>query len=122
VNFPIPAYQIAAGVQPISKNDGNSQRGVPDVAGMVAMDGFFFAGVGGPGSFDSFGTNLVAPLYAGLTAVIEATLGRNVGFLNPILYQYGPEICNDVRFGNIESGNPPPDARGQALKSFGLGS
>jgi len=39
--FPRPPYQVHAGVLPISKNDGGVRRGVPDVAGMVAMTGFF---------------------------------------------------------------------------------
>jgi hypothetical protein len=105
--FPRPPYQVAAGVQPISKNDGNVRRGVPDVAGMVAMSGFFTAGVGGPGQNAGFGTSAVAPLYAGLVATINAFLGRNVGFLNPTLYTYGPEICNDIRVGNNDPGNTP---------------
>ena len=105
--FPVPRYQKAAGVLPVSKNDGNARRGVPDVAGMVAMDGFFFAGQGGPGQYGFFGTSLVAPLYAGLTAVINAFLGRGIGFLNPTLYRHGPVICHDVRFGNNDSGNVP---------------
>jgi Pro-kumamolisin, activation domain len=110
--FPVPHYQKAAGVLPVSNNDGNSRRGVPDVAGMIAMDGFYFAGHGGPGSYPFIGTSLVAPLYAGLMAVINAFLGRSTGFLNPTLYRYGPEICHDVRFGDNESGNGPvpPDA------------
>jgi hypothetical protein len=53
---------------------------------------------------------LVAPLYAGLVAVIAKFLGRDVGFLNPILYSEGPAICRDTRFGDNESGNPAPDA------------
>jgi hypothetical protein len=105
--FPRPPYQVAAGVQPISKNDGNERRGVPDVAGMVAMSGFFTAGVGGPGQNAGFGTSAVAPLYAGLVAIINAFLGRNVGFLNPTLYMYGPQICNDITVGNNDSGNAP---------------
>ena len=109
-NFPVPAYQTAAGVLPISKNDGNPRRGVPDIAGMIAMNGFFFAGTGGPGQFGFVGTSLVAPLYAGLVALIVKWLGRDVGFLNPLFYSQGPAICNDVRFGDNESGNPPPDA------------
>jgi pro-kumamolisin-like protein len=102
--FPRPPYQIAVGVLPISKNDGGIRRGVPDVAGMVAMSGFFIKGVGGQAGY---GTSAVAPLYAGLTATINAFLGRNVGFLNPTLYKYGPQICNDVKKGNNDSGNVP---------------
>jgi hypothetical protein len=105
--FARPPYQATAGVQPISKNDGNIRRGVPDVAGMVAMSGFFIAGAGGPGQNGGVGTSAVAPLYAGLIATINAFLGRNVGFLNPTLYAFGPEICNDITVGNNDSGNTP---------------
>ena len=102
--FGRPPYQVAAGVLPISKNDGNVRRGIPDVAGMVAMTGFFSAGGGGLGGV---GTSAVAPLYAGLVATINAFLGRNVGLLNPTLYRYGPQICNDITVGNNDSGNTP---------------
>lgn len=88
--FSVPHYQKVAGVLPVSKNDGNARRGVPDVAGMVAMDGFFFAAQGGPGQYGFFGTSLVAPLYAGLTAVINAFLGRSTGFLNDIVIRFQP--------------------------------
>ena len=99
-----PPYQVHAGVLPISKNDGGVRRGVPDVAGMVAMTGFFINGAGPQGGY---GTSAVAPLYAGLIATINAFLGRNTGFLNPTLYKYGPRICNDIRFGNNDSGRVP---------------
>ena len=110
--FPLPPFQRHAHLAPISNNDGNSRRGVPDVAGMVAMDGFFFAGVGGPGQNGGFGTSLVAPLYAGLIAVLNGYINRDAGFLNPTLYRHGPAICRDVRFGNNDAGNgpTPPDA------------
>jgi hypothetical protein len=102
--FPLPPYQVAAGILPISKNDGNVRRGVPDIAGMVAMTGLVIAGSGGQAGY---GTSAVAPLYAGLVAVINRILGRNVGFLNPTLYTYGPEICSDIVVGNNDSGNSP---------------
>ena len=102
--FPRPPYQVHAGVLPISKNDGGIRRGLPDVAGMVAMTGFVIAGVG---SQAGYGTSAVAPLYAGLIATVNAFLGHNTGFLNPTLYKYGPRICNDIRFGNNDSSYPP---------------
>jgi Pro-kumamolisin, activation domain len=110
--FAIPSFQRRAHLSPISNNDGNSRRGVPDVAGMVAMDGFFFAGAGGSGQNGAFGTSLVAPLYAGLIAVLNGYISRDAGFLNPTLYRHGPAICRDVRFGNNDAGNGPvpPDA------------
>lgn len=102
--FPRPPYQVHAGVLPISKNDGGIRRGLPDVAGMVAMTGFV---IGGVGNQAGYGTSAVAPLYAGLLATINAFLGRNTGFLNPTLYRYGPRICNDIRFGNNDSSYLP---------------
>lgn len=110
--FPVPRFQRHAHLAPISNNDGNPRRGVPDVAGMVAMDGFFFAGVGGPGANGAFGTSLVAPLYAGLIAVLNGYIHRDTGFLNPLLYRHGTAICRDVRSGNNDAGNGPvpPDA------------
>jgi len=35
------------------------------------------------------GTSAVAPLYAGLIALVNAELGRAAGFINPALYQAG---------------------------------
>lgn len=35
------------------------------------------------------GTSAVAPLYAGLVAIINSLLGKTVGFLNPTLYSLG---------------------------------
>ena len=102
--FPVPPYQVSAGVLPISKNDGLSRRGVPDVAGMVAMAGLVIDG----GGYSFTGTSCVAPLYAGLIAVINAFLGHSVGFLNPTLYAYGPLICHDITFGNNDYGPPIP--------------
>jgi hypothetical protein len=102
--FPRPPFQAAASVLPISKNDGKVRRGVPDIAGMVATQGFFVNGAG-PGGF--IGTSAVSPLYAGLVAIINAFLRRNIGFLNPTLYTYGPQICNDITVGNNDSGNTP---------------
>ncbi|HEX4066359.1 MAG TPA: choice-of-anchor D domain-containing protein [Acidobacteriaceae bacterium] len=102
--FNRPPFQAAAGVLPISKNDGGVRRGIPDVAGMVAQSGFFVAGAGG---WEGVGTSAVSPLYAGLIATINAFLGRNVGFLNPTLYRYGAQICNDITIGNNDSGLTP---------------
>jgi hypothetical protein len=102
--FAVPPYQSSAGVLPISKNDGNSRRGVPDVAGMVGLTGFFMNGSG----YTFTGTSCVAPLYAGLIATINAFLGHGVGFLNPTLYEFGPEICHDITTGNNDAGPPIP--------------
>jgi hypothetical protein len=109
--FGMPLYQDFAGILPISNNDGNIRRGLPDVAGMVGMSGFFFNGSYNPLSGNLFGTSAVSPLYAGLVATINGFLGHNTGFINPTLYAYGDAICRDVTFGNNVSNYcfaPPP--------------
>ena len=110
--FPIPLYQDFAGILPLSNNDGNARRGLPDVAGMVGMSGFFFNGSYNPLFGNLYGTSAVSPLYAGLVATINGFLGHHTGFLNPTLYAYGNAICRDVTFGNNISNyclaSPPP--------------
>ena len=61
---------------------GRVGRGVPDVAGYAGGYNIVFGGA--PMFFP--GTSGVAPLWAGLTARLNHSLGRNVGFLNPHLY------------------------------------
>ena len=95
-NFPLPGYQVALKPPPTSKNDGGVRRGVPDVAGMTALTGFFLNA--SPYSF--VGTSCVAPLYAGLTAVLNQTLGQPIGLLHPGLYVH-PKVCNDITFGHL---------------------
>jgi kumamolisin len=45
------------------------------------------------------GTSAVAPLWAGLIALINQSLGQSAGFINPLLYQ------NAACFNSITSGN-----------------
>ncbi len=86
-HFALPAYQRNAGV-PVSLNDGRSGRGVPDIAGNASpASGYRMELKGAP--FIAAKTSAVAPLYAGLTALLNANLGRQIGFLNPILYSLG---------------------------------
>jgi hypothetical protein len=104
--FPIPPYQAAAGLTQIvdTSNNKSSNRFVPDVAGMVSYSGFYLNGVPYP---DFTGTSCVAPLYAGLFAVLRSALGVAFGFLNPILYELQP-LINDITVGN----NDPADGSG----------
>ena len=78
VIFPIPPYQIAAGITKIEDSSGKiyTNRFVPDIAGMTAMSGFFLNSVP---SAPWWGTSLVAPLYAGLTAVCAKRIGNSFG-------------------------------------------
>jgi kumamolisin len=46
------------------------------------------------------GTSAVAPLWAALVALVNQTLGKRQGFLNPILYTLGGTGFNDITSGN----------------------
>ena len=91
----LPSYQASAGV-PVSVNgDGRVGRGVPDVAGNASPNSGYplsladAASQGLQNPIPMSGTSASTPLWAGLVAVMNAALGANLGFLNPILYQIG---------------------------------
>jgi kumamolisin len=96
--FPIPDYQASAKVplQPATQFAG---RGVPDVSGdadpvtgyQVRVDGRNLV-IGG--------TSAVAPLWAGLVALFNQSLGRPLGFVQPALYQIGSSAFRDITSGN----------------------
>ncbi len=89
VQFPLPSYQAGAGV-PVSANPGGAAgRGVPDVAGDADPQTGYQVLVDGQSSVIG-GTSAVAPLWAGLVALLNAGLGAPVGFLQPLLYGAGP--------------------------------
>jgi len=83
--FPVPAYQSATGI-PGSANPGGAKgRGVPDVSGDAdPVTGYQIRVDGQELVFG--GTSAVAPLWAGLIALMNQKLGHPVGFLNPLLY------------------------------------
>ena len=87
-NFPVPAYQAAAGITEVTDSRSNSLigRAVPDVAGMVSVSGFFVNGI----SYSFTGTSCAAPLsMPGSRPPRPECLGVALGFLNPTLYQLG---------------------------------
>jgi len=103
--FPLPYWQESAGI-PGSVNDGHSGRGIPDIAGHA--DGYSIF-LGGDTQDGITGTSETAPLYAGLIALINATLADSIGYLNPILYQLGEtDVFRDISDGgsNSDSGAP----------------
>ena len=111
--FPLPSWQANAQVPPSANPGGRVGRGVPDVAGdadpatgyQVLVDGQQFA-IGG--------TSAVAPLWAGLIALANQTIGHPAGFINPILYSLNSQAD---AFRDITSGNNDIDGSGQVYQA-----
>jgi kumamolisin len=98
--FPLPSYQSGAGVPPSANPNHNVGRGVPDVAGDADPTTGYVTLVDGQSGVIG-GTSAVAPLWAGLIALINQSMGKPVGFLNPPLYQVNEAAdFNDVTSGN----------------------
>lgn len=99
--FALPAYQQHAGVPASAGAGGKPGRGVPDVAGDADPQTGYQVRVDGQ-NFVIGGTSAVAPLWAGLVALMNQKLGHPVGFLNPLLYGslVGKGGTNDVTSGN----------------------
>jgi kumamolisin len=83
--FPLPGYQASAPVPPSANPGGHIGRGVPDVAGDADPATGYHVRVDGQ-NFVIGGTSAVAPLWAGLVALMNQKLTKPVGFLNPLLY------------------------------------
>jgi len=97
---PLPAWQ--KGIVPPSVNPGhNLGRGVPDVCGNAdPVTGYLIILEGKQQSVG--GTSAVAPLWAGLLARINQSLGKPVGYFNPLLYS---KLGTSGGFRDIVSGN-----------------
>ncbi|HVU95121.1 MAG TPA: S53 family peptidase [Puia sp.] len=81
-------------------------RIVPDVAADASANTGYWMVVDGQGGA-SGGTSASAPLWASLIALLNASLGKPVGYLNPLLYQAGADGktlgqsgCRDIISGN----------------------
>ncbi|MES2295998.1 MAG: S53 family peptidase [Pseudomonadota bacterium] len=100
--FALPPYQQGAGVPPSVNPGARVGRGLPDVAAdadpatgyQVRVDGRDIV-VGG--------TSAVAPLWAGLIALMNQKAGHSMGFLNPMLYGIGADAqaFHDIVSGDI---------------------
>lgn len=81
--FALPSWQASAKVPPPSNPSGG--RGVPDVSADADPNSGYNVLVDGS-SVVVGGTSAVAPLWAGLIALLNQQLGTSVGFINPKLY------------------------------------
>jgi kumamolisin len=95
--FPIPGYQSAAKV-PKQVNTKFAGRGVPDVAGDADPETGYNVIVDGQPQVIG-GTSAVAPLWAGLIALLNQQLGKNLGYCNAALYAINPPVLNDITTG-----------------------
>ncbi|MGC2607913.1 MAG: peptidase S53, partial [Silvibacterium sp.] len=95
-DFALPDWQVNAGVPASSSAKGG--RGVPDVAGDASPETGYNILVDGQQEVVG-GTSAVAPLWAGLIALINQQRGTPVGFVNPTLYA-NPKAFHDITSGN----------------------
>jgi kumamolisin len=97
--FPLPTWQNGAKVPPSANPNHNIGRGVPDVAGNADPNTGYVTLVDGQSDVIG-GTSAVAPLWAGLIALINESIGKPVGFVNPLLYQNPNGDFNSITSGN----------------------
>lgn len=98
--FPLPSYQNGFPI-PKSLDQKMTGRGLPDLSG-PASPVCGYPQVQGSQEGSGGGTSAVAPLYAGLIAIINANLGAPVGFLNPRIYALANTAFREI------SGPPGP--------------
>lgn len=124
MHFPRPDWQVAPGVPPAGPG---SWRLTPDVAAVAAPESGNAIYITGSGWSTGGGTSLSAPIWAGITALINQYLTQRglpvVGAMNEALYtmarekQPFPPFHDVVQGGNlVESAGPGWDA------STGLGT
>ncbi|MGA3107104.1 MAG: S53 family peptidase, partial [Terriglobales bacterium] len=115
--FALPSYQNGFNVPKPTVSAGG--RGVPDVSGDADPNTGYNVLVDGENAVFG-GTSAVAPLWAGLVARINQTMGKSIGFLNPLIYVQTVEASG---FHDITQGN---NGSFQAAKGWdpctGLGS
>ena len=122
--FGLPTYQQTAGIPNSLNPGGKIGRGVPDVAGNADSQTGYITRVDGKDTIIG-GTSAVAPLWAGLVAVLNQGLKKPVGFLNPKIYTL---TANSGAFRDITAGdNVVPPAPGYSAQNgwdacTGLGS
>jgi kumamolisin len=98
--FAKPTYQTDVAVPPSGAGGG---RGVPDVAGDADPATGYVVRVDGSNTVIG-GTSAVAPLWAGLIARLGALTGRQLGFINPVIYSpQATTAFNDITVGNNDT-------------------
>jgi len=110
--FPLPPWQANAGVPPSVNPGHHVGRGVPDVAGDADPQTGYDVYVDGQ-SLVFGGTSAVAPLWAGLIALMNQQRGQPVGYLNPKLYQNYQGLMQAKALRDVTSGDNGAYSAGQ---------
>ena len=84
-HFSKPSYQSGIAVPAPTGTTNTSGRGVPDIAGVADPDTGYVVFLDGEQGVIG-GTSAVAPLWAGLIALLNEQLGKNLGWFHPTLY------------------------------------
>lgn len=100
-HFSKPKYQASINVPKPTGTVNKDGRGVPDVAGVADPDTGFAILVDGQEGVVG-GTSAVAPLWAGLIALLNQELGKNLGWFHETLYG---SIAAKKALHDITSGN-----------------
>ncbi|MBV9761105.1 MAG: S8 family serine peptidase [Acidobacteriaceae bacterium] len=100
-HFSKPKYQAAIDVPKPTGTVNPDGRGVPDVAGVADPDTGYTILVDGQQGVVG-GTSAVAPLWAGLIALLNQQLGKNLGWFHPSLYG---TLTRQKALRDITSGN-----------------
>jgi len=128
VEFGVPSYQSTVKM-PANVDTGKPGRGVPDVSGNADPETGYSVLVDGQQQTIG-GTSAVAPLWAGLIVLLNASLGKPMGFLQPQIYVASAATgFHDITQGDNPayhagpgwdacSGNGSPDGD-QLLKALG---
>lgn len=108
-HFSKPAYQKSIAVPKPWGTANRTGRGVPDVAGVADPETGYSIIVDGQEGVIG-GTSSVAPLWAGLIALLNEELGKNAGWLHRKLYGVLAEnkALNDITTGNNGAFNAGP--------------
>lgn len=96
--FDVPSYQQASHIPASVNPGGRIGRGVPDVAAVADPATGYQVRVDGKNVVIG-GTSAVAPLMAGLLALINQQRGKPVGFIHPLIYA-NPGVFRDITDGN----------------------
>ena len=99
--FPLPTWQSWVHIPTSVNPKGHVGRGVPDISGDADPASGYMLILNGAPTGPWGGTSAVAPFYAGLVALMNASLDEPVGFLNPSLYAFNAsDVYCDVITGS----------------------